>query len=192
MNASTSHRIIRVARPADRPAIDAIYAHYVRTSTCTFQETPDEDATRAAWFASHGDAHPILVLEAGPGRGEQDGAPGGRLADIMGWASLSPWKSRSGYRHSVELSVYLRPESCGQGHGQALLADLVARAEGLGYHAILGGISADQAPSIRLHERMGFKRVAHLKEVGHKFGRWLDVVYYQRLLGPAHGPGEIR
>jgi len=163
--------VIRIARPEDRVAIDTIYAHYVRTSTCTYQEQVESDEARAAWFAAHGPAHPITVLEA--------------AGEILGWASLSPWRERSGYRFAVELSIYLRPESCHLGLGRELLADLIARAEALGYHAILGGISADQAGSIRLHERFGFTRVAHLREVGYKFGRWLDVVYYQRLLDTA-------
>jgi phosphinothricin acetyltransferase len=161
-------RIIRIARVEDRPAIDAIYAHYVRTSTCTYVEEPESDGARRAWFEGHGPLHPITVLE-------EDGV-------ILGWGSLSPWRPRSGYRHSVELSVYLRPESCGRGLGRELLADLVERATALGHHAILGGVSADQEPSVRLHERMGFERVAHLKQVGFKFGRWLDVIYFQRLL----------
>jgi len=168
-----THRSIRIARPADRAAIDAIYAHYVRTSTCTYQEQVESDEARAAWFAAHGPVHPITVME--------------EAGTVVGWGALSPWRERSGYRFAVELSVYLRPESCHQGRGRELLADLVARAEALGYHAILGGVSADQAASLRLHERSGFTRVAHLREVGHKFGRWLDVVYFQRLLGPARG-----
>ena len=163
-----SHRIIRIARPQDRPAIDAIYEHYVLTSTCTYQEIPDTESERAAWFAAHDAAHPVTVVE-------EDGV-------ILGWGSLSPWKTRSGYRHSVELSVYLRPESVGRHIGRELLADLIERAKALGYHSILGGTSADQAMSVRLHERMGFTQVAHLKEVGHKFGRWLDVIYFQRML----------
>jgi L-amino acid N-acyltransferase YncA len=168
-----SARTIRVARAEDRAAIDAIYAHYVRTSTCTYAEQPDSDDERRAWFESHGPSHPVTVIEE---RGV-----------VLGWASLSPGKTRSGYRHSVELSVYLRPESCGQGLGRELLADLVARAEALGHHAILGGVSADQAASLRLHESMGFTRVAHFRETGFKFGRWLDVVYFERLLGAARG-----
>lgn len=169
-----STRIIRIAAPADRAAIDAIYAHYVRTSTCTFEEQVESDEARRAWFDAHGPAFPITVLE-------HDGT-------ILGWASLSPWKSRSGYRHSVELSIYLRPESCHQGLGRELMADLVARAEALGYHALIGGCSADQAASIRLHERFGFEKVAHFRETGLKFGRWLDVVYLQRILG---APGAV-
>jgi L-amino acid N-acyltransferase len=159
---------IRVARPADRTAIDAIYHHYVRTSTCTYQETPDEDDERRAWFDSHDERHPITVLE--------------RSDEILGWACLSPWKDRSGYRYTCELSVYLRDDARGQGHGRRMLADLVERATALGYHVLIGGISADQVASIRLHESMGFTRVAHFLETGFKFGRWLDVVYYQRRL----------
>ena len=170
-----SARTIRIARAGDRAAIDAIYAHYVLTSTCTYAEEPDSDDVRREWFESHGPAHPVTVIE-------EDGV-------VLGWASLSPWKSRSGYRHSVELSVYLRPEDCGRGLGRELLADLVARAGALGHHAIIGGVSADQAASIRLHERMGFTRVAHFRETGHKFGRWLDVIYFERLLGAGRGEG---
>jgi len=169
-----SARTIRTARPTDRAAIDAIYAHYVRTSTCTYDEEVPSDEARRAWFEAHGPSHPVLVMEEG--------------GEILGWGSLSPWRPRRGYRFAVELSVYLRPESCHRGLGRELLADLVARAEALGYRTILGGASADQVASIRLHERMGFTRVAHLREVGYKFGRWLDVVYYQRLLGPDRPP----
>jgi len=164
-----AHFSIRIATPADRPAIDAIYRHYVLTSTCTYEETPEPDEARRAWFDAHGERHPVTVLES--------------AGEVIGWGSLSPWKGRSGYRHSVELSVYLRPDACGQGHGTRLLADLVERATALGYHALVGGISADQEASIRLHERMGFTRVAHFRETGRKFGRWLDVVYYERVLG---------
>ncbi len=166
-----SHRSIRIARPADRGAIDAIYAHYVRTSTCTYQEQVESDAQRAAWFDAHDSAHPITVLE-------EDG-------EIVGWASLSPWRERSGYRYSVEFSIYLRPESRHRGLGRELLGDLIGRAETLGYHSLIGGVSSDQAESIRLQERFGFTRAAHLREVGFKFGRWLDVIYFQRLLGAA-------
>ena len=160
---------LRLATKADAPAIDAIYRHYVGTSTCTYQEEPDDPAAREDWLAAHGERHPVTVLE--------------RSGEILGWASISPWKDRSGYRFTCELSVYLRSDSCGQGHGKRLLADLVERATALGYHSIISGISADQEPSIRLHESMGFTRVAHFKETGFKFGRWLDVVYYQRRLG---------
>jgi phosphinothricin acetyltransferase len=163
------HGTIRLAKPDDRAAIDAIYNHYVRTSTCTYAEEPEPDEVRRAWFDAHGERHPITVLE--------------RAGEVLGWASLSPWKDRSGYRFTCELSVYLRDDARGRGHGRRLLADLIERATALGYHVIIGGISSDQAPSIRLHERMGFTQVAHFVETGFKFGRRLDVLYYQRRLG---------
>ena len=161
---------IRLATPADLPAIDTIYDYYVRTSTCTYQEEPDQPDVRREWFAAHGERYPVTVIE--------------RDCEILGWASLSPWKERSGYRFTVELSVYLRDDTRGQGLGKRLLADLVERAAELGYHAIIGGASSEQVASIRLHESLGFTRVAHFLETGFKFGKWLDVVYYQKRLGP--------
>ena len=159
---------IRIAEPRDRTPIDAIYRHYVLNSTCTYQEQQEDDAARQAWFDAHGERHPLTVLETG--------------GEVIGWASLSPWKDRSAYRFTCELSVYLRHDVRGQGHGARLLADLVERATALGYHAILGGISADQEASIRLHERMGFTRVAHFRETGFKFGQWIDVGYWELIL----------
>lgn len=171
-----SIRTLRLAVAADRPAIDAIYAHYVRTSTCTFAESVESDDARAAWFEAHGPRHPITVLEA-------DG-------EVLGWASLSPWKSRSAYRHSVELSIYVRHDSLHRGLGRELMADLIARAESLGYRALIGGVTSEQTASLRLHERFGFESVARFRDVGFKFGRWLDVVYLERLLsGPRDASG---
>lgn len=163
------HATIRLATAADLPAIDAIYDHYVRTSTCTYQEEPDHPDVRRAWFAAHGERYPVTVIE--------------RAGEVLGWASLSPWKERSGYRYTVELSVYLRDDVRGHGLGRRLLADLVERATALGYHAILGGASSEQAASIRMHESLGFTRVAHFLETGFKFGQWLDVVYHEKQLG---------
>lgn len=81
------------------------------------------------------------------------------------------------------MSVYLRDDVRGHGLGRRLLADLVERATALGYHAILGGASSEQAASIRMHESLGFTRVAHFLETGFKFGQWLDVVYHEKQLG---------
>ena len=162
------HGTIRLATPADRGAIDAIYHHYVRTSTCTYQEEPDSDDARRAWFDAHGERHPITVLD--------------QAGEVLGWASLSPWKERSGYRFTCELSVYLRDDARGRGFGKRLLADLIERATALGYHSLIGGVSSEQTASVRLHESMGFTKVAHFQETGFKFGKWLDVVYYQRKL----------
>jgi phosphinothricin acetyltransferase len=159
---------IRLATPADLTAINEIYNHYVLHSTCTYQEEPTTAAEREVWFLSHGPQHPITVAES-------DGT-------IVGWASLSPFHTRSAYRRTVENSVYVRHDRQRQGIGRALIADSVERAKALGHHTIIAGIDREQAASVNIHQRLGFEQVAHLKEVGFKHGRWLDVVYLQKLL----------
>jgi phosphinothricin acetyltransferase len=161
---------IRDAAPADLDAINAIYNHYVATSTCTYDRDPRSDEDAARWLAAHDDAHPATVAI--------DPAAG----DVIGWAALSPFRPRWGYRFTVEDSVYVRADRHGRGVGGALLADLVARARALGHHAILAIVSAEQDASVRLHARAGFTSVGTLSQVGHKFGRWLDLSVLQLLL----------
>jgi phosphinothricin acetyltransferase len=160
--------IVRAATPGDLAAVNAIYNHYVRSSTCTCQTEPELLDKRRAWFDAHDAAHPITVAE--------------RDEVVIGWAALSRYHEREGYRHTVENSVYVRHDAHGQGVGRALLADLIERAERIGHRTILASISADQAASVALHDKLGFQKVAHLREVGFKFGRWLDVVFMQRML----------
>ena len=163
---------IRDAAPADLAAINAIYNHYVARSTCTYDRDPRGDDDAARWLAAHeGPAtpHPATVAVDDAGA-------------VIGWGALSAFRPRWGYRHTVEDTVYVRDDHHGRGVGGALLADLVARARALGHHAIIAAISADQAPSMRLHERAGFTRVALLPQVGHKFDRWLDLAMLQLLL----------
>jgi len=159
---------IRAATAADLPAINEIYNHFVLCSTCTYQDEPDTMEQRHAWFATHGQAHPVTVAVL-------DG-------EIVGWGSLSPFRERSAYARTVENSVYVRPSHFRRGIGRLLLADLIERARTLGHHTIIAGIDAEQEPSIALHEAMGFRNVADLREVGFKFGRWLHVRYLQLML----------
>ena len=159
---------IRLATLADLDAINRIYNHYVAISTCTYAETPTSPAERHEWFDSHTDKHPITVAE--------------NAGEILGWGSLSPFHSRSGYRFTVENSVYIAPNHHRQGIGSALLKDLIERARAAGHHTIIAGIDAEQKPSIYLHTRYGFQPVAHLRQAGFKFDRWLDVIYMQLLL----------
>jgi phosphinothricin acetyltransferase len=159
---------IREAARRDIDAINAIYNHYVIHSTTTYDETPHTRDERAEWLAAHDALHPATVAE-------KDG-------EVLGWGSLSWFRTRVGYRHSVEDSVFVRPDRFREGIGGALLADLVARARALGHHTVIGGIDAEQEASIALHARHGFREVARIREVGYKFGRWLDVVFMQRML----------
>ena len=159
---------IRLATAADLEAINTIYNHYVLHSTCTYQTEPAKIDERRSWFAAHGEQYPVTVAE--------------RTGEVIAWGSLSRFHARAAYRPTVENSVYVRHDLLGQGIGTLMLTDLIARAKSLGYHSILALISADQTPSIKLHERAGFTKVAHLREVGYKFNRRLDVVYLQKML----------
>ncbi len=159
---------IRPARENDLAAINAIYNHYVLHSTCTYQLTAESDAARLAWFRAHDDLHPVTVAEI--------------AGEVAGWGSLNLYHPREAYARTVENSLYIRHDLQRRGIGRALLTDLIARARALGHHTILAGISADQQPSISLHEAFGFKTAACLREVGWKHGQWLDVVYLQLLL----------
>ena len=159
---------IRAATAADLPAINAIYNHYVATSTCTFQIEPEAEPDRLAWFTERTAAHPVVVAELG--------------GEVVGWAALSAWKSRCAYAHSVEASVYVHPDRHRRGVGRALLADLVRRARQLGHRTVIGGACTEHAASLALQEALGFEPVGTFRQVGYKFGRWLDVAYTQLLL----------
>jgi phosphinothricin acetyltransferase len=160
---------IRPAAVGDLGAINDIYNHYVLCSTCTYQTEPETMEGRRAWFAGHGERHPVTVAVDGEGR-------------VLGWGSLSAFHKRAAYARTVENSVYVHPEAQRRGVGRALLADLIERARAVGHHTIIAGIDAEQAPSVGLHEALGFERVALLREVGFKFERWLHVIYMQRMV----------
>jgi phosphinothricin acetyltransferase len=163
-----SQPFIRLATERDLPAINAIYNHYVAHSTCTYQLEAETAETRLEWFQNRGPAHPVTVAKL-------DG-------EIVAWASLNRYHDRAGYARTVDNSIYVRHDRQRRGLGRALLADLIARARALGHHTFLAGISAEQEPSLALHAAFGFVKVAHLREVGFKQGRWLDVIYLQLML----------
>jgi phosphinothricin acetyltransferase len=156
---------LRAATEADLVAINDIYNYYVQHSTCTYQEEPEPIESRWQWFNRHGEKHPVLVAEA-------DG-------QVIGWGSLSPYHLRSAYRHTVENSIYIHHDHCGRGIGKLLLQELIIRARALGYHAIMAVIDGEQATSMALHARFHFEKVGHFREIGFKFGRWLDVIYME-------------
>jgi L-amino acid N-acyltransferase YncA len=159
---------IRAATIGDADAIARIYAHYVANTVISFEEQPvnaPEMAGRIAQVVS--DSLPWLVAE-------QDGDR------LVGYAYAVKWKGRSAYRHSVESSVYLDPACTGQRIGTRLYQALLQILRGQSIHTVIGGIGLPNPASVALHERLGFTQVAHFKEVGYKFGRWIDVGYWQR------------
>ena len=161
--------MIRRAIAADAEDIAHIYNHYVRETIVTFEEQPVsivEMAKRLADTVS--DSLPWLIAE-------QDGA-------IAGYARASKWKPRSAYRFCVETTIYLAPDCLGKGVGTSLYQFLVSQLKQLGLHAAIGGIALPNAGSVALHEKLGFRKVAHFAEVGFKFDRWIDVAYWQLTL----------
>lgn len=160
--------LLRPATRADLPIINAIYNHYVLHSTATYQTVPSTEREREEWFEVHGEKHPVIVAEL-------DGA-------VVGWGSLSKFHPRQAYENSVEDSIYLHHDVRGRGLGSLILAELLRLAREIGHHTVLGGADGSQAASIALHLKFGFEKVSHLKEVGFKFGKWLDVVWLQKML----------
>jgi L-amino acid N-acyltransferase YncA len=162
---------IRLATESDLEAIRAIYNYYVEHSTCTYQIKPETAEERLAWFRDRNwKMHPATVAE-GEGR-------------VVGWAALSPWKSRCAYAHSAEASVYVHHDHHRRGIGKALLLDLIERAKAAGLHTIIGGTSSDQSASLALQAALGFIPVGTFRQTGRKFDRWLDVTYTQLMLEP--------
>lgn len=158
--------IIRPALPSDAATIAAIYNHYILTTTISFEEIPVDGAGIAQRMASVFAAGlPYLVAE-------QDGI-------VTGYAYATAWRARPAYRTSVETSVYLRNGTHARGTGTLLYRALLDQLVRDGYHLAIGGIAQPNAASVRLHEKLGFEKVAHFSEVGCKFGRWVDVGYWQ-------------
>ena len=160
---------IRDAVDEDVPGILAIYNDVIATSTAVYREDPATLEDRRQWFeARREQSYPILVASDGSG--------------ILGFASYGDFRSWPGYRFSVEHSVHVRADQRGRGVGTLLMGALIQRAIDQGKHVMVGGVDADNEPSLRFHERLGFARAARLREVGFKFGRWLDLVFVQRVL----------
>ena len=161
---------VRLATPDDAEATRAIYNREVSGSTVTFDLVPRTLEAQQAWIAAHSGAHPAVVAV--------DEASG----DVVGFGSLSPYRDRPAYSTTVEDSVYVDHDWRGHGVGRALLAELVRLATLHGFHSVMARIVGGHEVSIRLHESCGFSLVGVEREVGRKFGRWLDVALMQRLL----------
>jgi L-amino acid N-acyltransferase YncA len=159
---------IRLARSEDAEPIRRIYNHEVETSTVTMDLVPRSAADQRRWLAARGGAHAVVVAALAD--------------DVVGFASLSPWRGRPGYSTTVEDSVYVDQAHQGLGVGHALLDNLLSVARNHGFHAVMARIAAGHRPSRGLHERFGFQHIGTEREVGRKFGRWIDIDLLQLIL----------
>ena len=159
----------RVVERRDADAVRAIYNVEVAESTVTFDLVPRTPAEQLAWIDEHTGGHPAIVAVDGGG-------------EVVGFASVSPYRPRPAYAPTVEDSVYVRRDHRGRGVGRLLLTDLVALARDHGFHSMIGRIVGGHDASIALHRACGFEEVGREREVGRKMGRWLDVVLMQKLL----------
>jgi len=161
---------VRPAIQEDLPGILAIYNEAVLNTTASYDYEPGTLEHRIAWFEDHvRDNFPVFVAVNEAGR-------------VVGWSALNRYRDRKGYQFTTENSVYVAADVRGRGIGRLLMRPLVEAARERGLHAILAGIDAQNEASIRLHASFGFVQVAHFKQVGFKFGRWLDVIYMELLL----------
>lgn len=167
--ASTNGITVRETGPADPPAIAAIYNHYVTHTVVTFEEepVPSSEISRRIREVQAVSLPWLVAEEAGR---------------VVGFACATPWKSRTGYRFSAEITVYVAPEDARRGIGSRLYTRLFPLLHNRHLHAVLGGIALPNEASVALHEKFGMRKVAHLYEVGFKFDRWIDVGYWQRTL----------
>lgn len=159
---------IRAASADDAGAINDIQNYYVVNSTATFMTEPVALEQRLRWLENRAEVYPVTVVESGD--------------QVVGWSALDVFRARPAYRHTTEFSVYVHHGWHRRGVGRALVLDLVERARSVGHHAMVGGCCSESTGVIALLQALGFSKVAHFSEVGHKFGRWLDVVFLQRLL----------
>ena len=160
--------VIRLAAAGDAEAILRIYNHEVEHTTHTFDLVPRTIEDQQAWLRDREGALGVVVAEIG--------------GEVAGFASLSEYRPRAAYRTSVESSVYVDESARGRGLGQRLMQELVVVAEARGFHTMIARIAGGHEASIRLHQAVGFTTVGIERQVGRKFGGWLDVVVMQRML----------
>jgi len=169
--------IIREAREADLPALLAIYNHVILHTTAVYTYEPQTMEARKAWYADKvSAAYPVYVAE--------------EAGTVVGFSSYGPFRAWPAYKYTIENSVYVTEEQRGKGIGKLLIQPLIASAKAKGFHAIIAGIDAANDASIRLHASLGFVEVAHFKQVGFKFGRWLDLKFMELLLETPASPVE--
>lgn len=162
--------LIRDAFLSDIAGITAIYNHAVLHSTAIWNYAAIDEQNRIDWLQQRqAQAYPVLVASDEAG-------------EVLGYASFGDWRPFDGYQYTVEHSVYVKEGQQGAGIGKALMLELITRARQLDKHVMVAAVDADNLPSIKLHQALGFQQVGLMPQVGRKFGRWLDLVWLQLIL----------
>ena len=159
---------IRRAVRSDLPAIVTIYNQAVVSTVATFDLEPKTVEAREPWFAQHDERFSIFVTE--------------RFGQLAGWSALSHWSERPAYANTCEISLYVEEGHRRKGIGRELMQAAIEHAERVRFHTILSRVASENAASIRLHDLFGFRRIGTMREVGFKFGRYLDVDLFQLML----------
>ena len=163
---------IRIASAADAQVVNAIYTHYYEHTLCSFNEAGKSDEARAREVETLLERYPFLIAE-------------GETGECLGFACGEPYRSQSGYRFTVELTIYLHPDAPkGVGIGTALYAELLRILTEQGYYTAYGVLFSENEASIRLHRRFGFEKLALLPHAAYKHGRWVDALIMQKPLNP--------
>jgi phosphinothricin acetyltransferase len=160
--------MIRPVQLADAQALADLYNPYIRDTTITFEEEPVTAEEMASRIEKVTAAYPWLVWE--------------EAGRVLGYAYSSVWRARAAYRHSTETAIYLALDQRGQGRGAVLYRALLDELRQRGFHLVLGGLALPNEASVRLHEALGFRKAGHIREAGRKFGRWIDVGFWELLL----------
>lgn len=160
---------IRPATVADLPAILAIYNHAILTTTAVYDYEPHTLEMRQQWYeAKQADGLPVVVAA---------------IADqVVGFGALGWFRAWAAYQFTVENSIYIAPSHQGQGIGKQILLELIDQAKQRQMHTIVAGIDAENIASQKLHQRLGFQPVGQFRQVGYKFDRWLDLIFWQLIL----------
>ncbi len=167
---------VRNANLDDIYDITAIYNDAVANTTAIWNDIEVDTDNRIAWLEDRQRlGYPVLVAVG-------DGTK------VLGYATFSDWRAWDGYKHSVEHSVYVKNDSRGLGIGKTLMVKLIERARTSEKHVMVAGIEAENEVSIRLHQRLGFEYIGRLREVGTKFGKWLDLAFMQLIFDSRSEP----
>jgi L-amino acid N-acyltransferase len=160
---------IEDATERDVPQLTAIYNEIIATSTAVFSEEPVSLESRHRWLMAHREAsHPVIVARV--------------EGEVAGFSAYGEFRAWPGYSSTVEHSVHVAPEHRRQGIGRALLEELIERAREAGLHVMVAGIDAENHPSLRLHEELGFEHVGRMPEIARKFDHWVDLALLQLAL----------